>query len=103
MTDHAISKTAYDAAKHGLGGLMKTAALELARDKIRVNSIHPGVIDTPMLGDIRDTNADTLVRTTPMRRMGTPEEIANVALFLASDESSYMTGAHVVVDGGITV
>ena len=94
---------AYAASKYAVTGMTAAAALELARDKIRVNSIHPGVIDTPMLGDIRETNADTLVRTTPMRRMGTPEEIANVALFLASDESSYMTGAHVVVDGGITV
>ena len=94
---------AYAASKYAVTGMTAAAALELARDKIRVNSIHPGVIDTPMLGDIRETNADTLVRTTPMRRMGTPEEIANVALFLASDESSYMTGAHVVVDGGITI
>jgi 3alpha(or 20beta)-hydroxysteroid dehydrogenase len=94
---------AYAASKYAVTGMTAAAALELARNKIRVNSIHPGVIDTPMLGDISDTNSDALIRTTPLRRMGTPEEIANVALFLASDESSYMTGAHVVVDGGITV
>jgi 3alpha(or 20beta)-hydroxysteroid dehydrogenase len=77
-------------------------ALELARYGIRVNSIHPGVIDTPLLGDMPAVDPASLVKTTPMRRMGTPEEIAKVALFLASDESSYMTGAHVTVDGGLT-
>jgi 3alpha(or 20beta)-hydroxysteroid dehydrogenase len=92
---------AYAASKYAVTGMTAAAALELARDKIRVNSIHPGVIDTPMLGDFADN--EKVLRATPMRRMGTPEEIANVALFLASDESSYMTGAHVVVDGGITV
>ncbi len=94
---------AYAASKYAVTGMTAAAALELARYNIRVNSIHPGVIDTPMLGDLRDSANDTLVRTTPLRRMGTPEEIANVALFLASDESGYMTGAHVVVDGGLTV
>jgi 3alpha(or 20beta)-hydroxysteroid dehydrogenase len=92
---------AYAASKYAVTGMTAAAALELARYRIRVNSIHPGVIDTPMLGDF--TENEKIVRATPLRRMGTPEEIANVALFLASDESSYMTGAHVVVDGGITV
>jgi 3alpha(or 20beta)-hydroxysteroid dehydrogenase len=91
---------AYAASKYAVTGMTAAASLELARYKIRVNSIHPGVIDTPMLGDFSD--GDAIVRTTPMRRMGTPDEIANVALFLASDESSFMTGSHVVVDGGIT-
>jgi 3alpha(or 20beta)-hydroxysteroid dehydrogenase len=93
---------AYAASKYAVTGMTASAALELARYKIRVNSIHPGVIDTPMLGDIAETANDSIVRTTPLRRMGTPEEIANVALFLASDESSYMTGSHVTVDGGLT-
>jgi 3alpha(or 20beta)-hydroxysteroid dehydrogenase len=93
---------AYAASKYAVTGMTAAAALELARNAIRVNSIHPGVVDTPMLGDFVDTNNDALVRTTPLRRMARPEEIATVALFLASDESSYMTGAHVPVDGGIT-
>jgi 3alpha(or 20beta)-hydroxysteroid dehydrogenase len=94
---------AYAASKYAVTGMTAAGALELARYKIRVNSIHPGVVDTPMLGDqFGDNNNDALVRTTPMRRMATAHEIANVALFLASDESSYMTGAHVPVDGGIT-
>ena len=92
---------AYAASKYAVTGMTASAALELARYGIRVNSIHPGVIDTPMLGDTT-TNTAALVKTTPLRRMGRPEEIANVALFLASDESSYMTGAHVPVDGGVT-
>ena len=93
---------AYAASKYAVTGMTAAASLELARYKIRVNSIHPGVIDTPMLGDSADGSYNALVRSIPMRRMGTPDEIANVALFLASDESSYMTGSHVVVDGGIT-
>ena len=68
-----------------------------------MNSIHPGVIDTPMLGvNTAEMNA-AMVKNTPMRRLGDPGEIAQVALFLASDESSFMTGAHVPVDGGATV
>ncbi len=94
---------AYAATKYAVTGMTAAGALELARYKIRVNSIHPGVVDTPMLGDFFDRSNDTLVRTTPMRRMAQPDEIANVALFLASDESSYMTGAHVPVDGGATL
>ncbi len=90
---------AYAATKYAVTGMTASAAIELARSGIRVNSIHPGVIDTPMLG--RASKADQVVKSTPLRRMGTPDEIANVALFLASDESSYMTGAHVPVDGGV--
>ena len=94
---------AYAATKYAVTGMTASAALELARYRIRVNSVHPGVIDTPMLGDNTPEMIDGLVRTTPMRRMGSPDEIAQVVLFLASDESSYMTGAHVPVDGGMTV
>jgi 3alpha(or 20beta)-hydroxysteroid dehydrogenase len=93
---------AYAATKYAVTGMTASAALELARNQIRVNSIHPGLIDTPMVAsDDPDANAK-IVRATPMRRAGQPEEIARVALFLASDESSYMTGAHVTVDGGVT-
>jgi 3alpha(or 20beta)-hydroxysteroid dehydrogenase len=92
---------AYAASKYAVTGMTAAAALELARYKIRVNSIHPGVIDTPMLGDVGDPNDSAIVRLTPLRRVGSPDEIANVALFLASDESSYMTGAHLAVDGGL--
>jgi 3alpha(or 20beta)-hydroxysteroid dehydrogenase len=93
---------AYAATKYAVTGMTASAALELARYQIRVNSIHPGLIDTPMVAsDEPDANAK-IVRATPMRRAGQPDEIARVALFLASDESSYMTGAHVTVDGGVT-
>jgi 3alpha(or 20beta)-hydroxysteroid dehydrogenase len=92
----------YAATKYAVTGMTAAAALELARYGIRVNSIHPGVIDTPMLGDIRDPIGSALVKSTPMRRMGRPEEIAQAVLFLASDESSYVTGAHLPIDGGMT-
>jgi 3alpha(or 20beta)-hydroxysteroid dehydrogenase len=93
----------YAATKYAVTGMTAAAALELARVGIRVNSIHPGVIDTPMLGANPAETTTAMVRGTPLRRLGAPEEIARVALFLASDESSYMTGAHVPVDGGMTV
>jgi len=92
----------YAATKYAVTGMTAAAALELARYGIRVNSIHPGVIDTPMVTGTTPDAMKSMLKATPMRRMGRPEEIAHVALFLASDDSSYMTGAHVPVDGGIT-
>ena len=92
----------YAATKYAVTGMTAAAALELARYGIRVNSIHPGVIDTPMVGDTGTDAMKAMIKATPLRRVGSPDEIANVALFLASDESSYMTGAHLSVDGGIT-
>jgi 3alpha(or 20beta)-hydroxysteroid dehydrogenase len=104
---------AYVATKWALRGITRTAALELAADGIRVNSVHPGWIDTPMnpaslpMGDgsslaesLRD-HGSALGLGCPLRRIGTPEEVANVVLFLASDESAYCTGAEFVVDGGM--
>jgi 3alpha(or 20beta)-hydroxysteroid dehydrogenase len=92
----------YAATKYAVTGMTAAAALELARHRIRVNSIHPGVIETPMLAVNSDEVTRAMVKATPLRRMGEPAEIARVALFLASDESSYMTGAHLPVDGGVT-
>lgn len=93
----------YAATKYAVTGMTASAALELARYNIRVNSVHPGVIDTPMLVmNTPEVNA-ALIKGTPLRRMGTPDEVARVVVFLASEESSYMTGAHVPVDGGVTV
>jgi 3alpha(or 20beta)-hydroxysteroid dehydrogenase len=83
--------------------MTKTAALELAKEGIRVNSIHPGVIRTPMV--INDAMADLIDQITadiPMGRIGEPNEIAQLALYLASDESSYCTGSEFTADGGLT-
>ncbi|MDH4077070.1 MAG: glucose 1-dehydrogenase [Acidimicrobiia bacterium] len=93
----------YAATKYAVTGMTACAALELARHNIRVNSIHPGLVDTPMLGSNTPEMTAGMLKGTPQRRMGEPIEIARVALFLASDEASYMTGAHVPVDGGVTV
>jgi 3alpha(or 20beta)-hydroxysteroid dehydrogenase len=93
----------YAATKYAVTGMTAAAALELARHRIRVNSIHPGVIDTAMTAGSTPEIMSAMMKATPLRRVGLPVEIARVALFLASDESSYMTGAHVPVDGGMTV
>ena len=94
---------AYSATKWALRGMTKAAAVDLAVRKIRVNSIHPGPIDTDML-KVRtpEQNAERLGRV-PMHRMGTAEEVANLVLFLLSDESGYITGAEVAIDGGATL
>jgi 3alpha(or 20beta)-hydroxysteroid dehydrogenase len=92
----------YAATKYAVTGMTASAALELARYGIRVNSVHPGVIDTPMVGD-SSSQTTAIVKATPLRRLGAPDEVARVVAFLASDESSYVTGAHVTVDGGLTV
>ena len=90
---------AYHAAKGAVRLLTKTTALGWATEGVRVNSVHPGYIDTPILGE---TDRDLLVAATPMRRLGRPEEVAAVITFLASDDASFATGAEFVVDGGYT-
>jgi 3alpha(or 20beta)-hydroxysteroid dehydrogenase len=90
---------AYSASKWAVRGMTKSAALELAKHRIRVNSIHPGPINTEMIRDIsRDPDNNPAV---PLGRDGTPEEVARLALFLISDESSYSTGSEFVIDGGM--
>ncbi len=87
----------YSAAKHGLVGLSKSAALDLGADGVRVNTVHPGVIATPMTEGM-----DTPQTHVALKRVGTPEEVSNMVVFLASDESSFSTGAEFVADGGET-
>ena len=101
--------TAYTTSKHGLVGMVKGAALELAPHNIRVNAIHPGYIDTPMMDrihkdaapDAPDAVHEAIAKSVPMARYAKPEEIARLMLFLASDESSYSTGASFIADGGL--
>ena len=94
----------YVAAKHGVVGLTKNFAIAFGQRGVRINCINPGWIETPMTAPIREMEAmNNRVQTeTPMGRYGKPEEIAKAALFLASDDSSYMTGASLVIDGGWT-
>ncbi|WP_428538265.1 SDR family NAD(P)-dependent oxidoreductase [Rhodopila sp.] len=94
---------AYSATKWALRGMTKAAAIDLAPRKIRVNSIHPGPIDTPMLEVRTPEQNQRRLQAVPMKRMGTPEEVADLVLFLISDESRYITGAEVAIDGGATL
>ncbi|MCU1378151.1 MAG: 3-oxoacyl-[acyl-carrier protein] reductase [Acidimicrobiales bacterium] len=89
---------AYGASKWGVRGLTKTAAAELGHDGIRVNSVHPGAIKTAMLPD--SPEGDARFAHLPVGRPGEVEEVASLVLFLASDESSYITGTEHVIDGG---
>ncbi len=90
----------YAASKAGILGFTKSTARELARYNINVNAILPGVIDTPLLQGIPDHYLQPMIKEIPLRRVGTPEDIGNVAVFLASDEASYITGAAIEVTGG---
>ncbi len=91
---------AYHATKGAVAMMSKNAAITYVGDGIRVNSLHPGFIDTP-LTQAQDPGVNAyVVSLTPMKRAGTPREIANGALFLASDEASFMTGSELVIDGG---
>jgi len=99
----AGSLFAYASTKWAVRGMTKAAALELARYKIRVNTICPGVIDTPMNDGNSGHMMDVLLKTTPMRRMGEPREIAEAAVYLASPAASFVTGADLVVDGGMAL
>lgn len=101
----------YDSSKHGVWGFTKNSALELAAHKIWVNAIAPGGIATPGVAKMQSASPnpnvdmskvmEVFLAKIPMHRMGEPDDIGKVALFLASDMSSYMTGAQVVVDGGV--
>jgi 3alpha(or 20beta)-hydroxysteroid dehydrogenase len=94
---------AYAATKWAVRGMTKVAAAELASIGIRVNSIHPGLIDTPMIVPNTEEGNRAYVAMTPMKRIGEPNEVAQAVLFLASDDSRYITGAELSVDGGLTL
>ncbi len=103
----SVGLAVYDASKHGLWGFTKNTALELAPHNISVNAIAPGGITTPGTGEGQPVSAEMeeilkkFSQKIPMKRMGEADDIGKVALFLASDLSSYMTGSQVVVDGGV--
>lgn len=90
----------YVASKWAVRGMSKTAAQEFAADNVRVNSVHPGIVATEMVAT-SDRSA-SIAANQPIARPGTPEELANLVLFLISDESSYSTGAEFIADGGFT-
>lgn len=96
--------TAYVASKFAVRGMTKVAALELGRDNIRVNSVHPGGVLTKILDDTGLTEQDAVKAFTaiPLGRIGQPEELAALVAYLASDDSSYSTGSEFIADGGLT-
>jgi NAD(P)-dependent dehydrogenase (short-subunit alcohol dehydrogenase family) len=95
--------TAYQGSKGAVRILTKTAAAEYVGDNIRVNSVHPGIIETPMVTESLDLTArQGIAGIAMMKREGKPEEISYGVLYLASDEASYVTGAELVIDGGYT-
>jgi NAD(P)-dependent dehydrogenase (short-subunit alcohol dehydrogenase family) len=95
---------AYIATKHGVVGITRSAALELATKGVRVNAICPGMIDTPQYHGLKTSGQDwsAITKSCPMKRFGEPSEVADVALWLLSQRSSYVTGQAIAVDGGLT-
>ena len=94
----------YSASKGAVRAISKAAATTFGRLGVRVNALFPGIIETPMTQNLSASKEllDQLVRATPLQRLGKPADIANAALFLASDDSSYITGAEIVIDGGFS-
>lgn len=100
LSGHAAA--AYSASKWALRGLSRTAALEFGPHGIRVNAIFPGLIDTPLLEDASPAFRDAAIAETPLGRIGATDDISPLVVYLVSDESSYVTGAEIAVDGGMT-
>jgi 3-oxoacyl-[acyl-carrier protein] reductase len=98
-----FGQTNYAAAKFGVIGFTKTWSRELGPKGVRVNAVAPGFVETPILSTIPDKVLDHMRDQVPLKRLGRPEEIANVYAFLASDEASYVNGAVIEVSGGMTV
>ncbi|HEX2141988.1 MAG TPA: glucose 1-dehydrogenase [Candidatus Limnocylindria bacterium] len=97
------ASVAYHASKGAVRLMTKNAALRYATENIRVNSLHPAFIDTPLIADLKGTDVEqAILASTPMGRLGRSEEVGSVIAFLASDGASYMTGSEVYVDGGWT-
>ena len=97
--------SAYTASKGAVRLFTKATAVQYAQESIRANSIHPGPIDTPMIQQVwhgEEQSREAALARTPLGRIGTPDDIAYGVLFLASDESSFMTGSELVIDGGST-
>ena len=94
---------AYSATKWALRGMTRAAAIDMAPRKIRVNSVHPGPIDTEMIKVRTPEQNRQRMQLVPMKRMGTADEVASLVLFLLSDESGYITGAEVAIDGGVSL
>ena len=94
---------AYTATKWAVRGMTKTAAAELAPRKIRVNSIHPAFIDTPILQAMSPEHFETIRQKIPLGRAGTVDDVADLVLFLLSDESAFITGAETTIDGGLSI
>lgn len=101
----AIGASIYVASKHAVVGLTRTAALEYARENLRVNAVCPSFIDTPMVADFTGSNealAKRIQGASPMKRLGRPEEVAETIVWLCSERASFINGATVAVDGGLT-
>lgn len=98
----SAGSTAYHGTKGAVRIITKSAAVQYAPENIRANSIHPGVIKTPMLEELTEEQLAGVTAVAPMNRAGRPEEVAWAVLFLASDEASFVTGAELAVDGGYT-
>jgi len=96
-----LMRAAYSASKAGLFGLSKTAARELAASRVTVNAVAPGIVSTDMTADIPETRRAKQLAAIPLGRFGTPEEVAGVVRFLASDDAAWITGQILCVDGGL--